>query len=105
MIQLMKFRKIYYTFSGLLALARVLALVFWGLNLGIYFKIGSFLFCKFYQKFILLHEKIFWLTNQKIMIQSSNLFHITKSVVRERLEIGERVGDKTEKSFFGHVTE
>src|SRR3990167_10316892 len=47
MIQLMKFRKIYYTFSGLLALASVLALIFWGLNLGIDFKGGSLLLGEF----------------------------------------------------------
>lgn len=43
MIQIMRYRKFYYVFSGLLALASILALIFWGLNLGIDFKGGSLL--------------------------------------------------------------
>ena len=47
MVSIMRYRKLYYTFSGLLALASVLALVFWGLNLGIDFKGGSLLLGEF----------------------------------------------------------
>ena len=47
MVSIMRYRKFYYMFSGLLALASVLALVFWGLNLGIDFKGGSLLLGEF----------------------------------------------------------
>src|SRR3989344_1583193 len=47
MVSISLYRKFYYMFSGLLALASVLALGFWGLNLGIDFKGGSLLLGEF----------------------------------------------------------
>ncbi len=47
MVQITKHRKIYYMVSGALVGLSFLALLFWGLNLGIDFKGGSLLFGEF----------------------------------------------------------
>ncbi len=47
MVQITKYRKIYYVISGVLVAFSFLALLFWGLNLGIDFKGGSLLFGDF----------------------------------------------------------
>ena len=50
MIPITKFRKLYFTFSGILIIASIFALALWGLRLGIDFKGGSLLFGEFGQK-------------------------------------------------------
>lgn len=47
MVQIIKYRKIYYIFSGLLIGLSIFALVFWGFKFGIDFKGGSLLFGEF----------------------------------------------------------
>jgi preprotein translocase subunit SecF len=47
MVQVTKYRKIYYIVSGILVGLSFLSLLFWGLNLGIDFKGGSLLFGEF----------------------------------------------------------
>lgn len=44
MVPIIKYRKLYYIFSGTLIITSIAALVFWGLRLGIDFKGGSLLF-------------------------------------------------------------
>ena len=50
MIPITKFRKLYFTFSGIFIIASIFALALWGLRLGIDFKGGSLLFGEFGQK-------------------------------------------------------
>lgn len=49
MVNFIKYRKLYYVFSGLLVLASIAALVFYGFNLGIDFTGGSILEIEFKQ--------------------------------------------------------
>jgi preprotein translocase subunit SecF len=49
MVDFIKYRKIYYTFSGFLILGSVISLIFYGLNLGIDFTGGSILEIEFKQ--------------------------------------------------------
>lgn len=47
MVPIVKFKYVYYSFSGILIAASIFALAFWGLKLGIDFKGGSLLFGEF----------------------------------------------------------
>lgn len=47
MVPIVRFRKLYYFFSGTLIVASLVALAFWGLRQGIDFKGGSLLFGEF----------------------------------------------------------
>lgn len=47
MVQIVAYRKIYYTISGILITLSLLAVAFWGLKLGIDFKGGSLLYGNF----------------------------------------------------------
>lgn len=47
MVQITKYRKIYYSISGVLVALSILSLLLWGLNLGVDFKGGSLLLGEF----------------------------------------------------------